>query len=285
MNECKHSYDLKSKDISTNHLGVGELLKFYSYASQLSYTSIKLTMWQVNNLDANLSCFLLAIIKKLSIERKIYVFVEIPSHINVLYRNGFFNLVAKKNTENVFDSRESVIPCKEFQTNEDDAFVNYLKRDFFSHRGLQHLSGTKIMALRTAYIEIFNNVELHANIGNLFTCGQYFPESGVLKFTLLDLGQGFLPKISKATNGDVTTDKQAIDWAVLPGHSTKDPKFGSGGYGLQDIMDYCKLNDGSLHIASGGCYWTISGKTNYTYNLSIPFPGSMINLIFRGITK
>src|SRR5690606_14453192 len=100
------------------------------------YTSIKLNLLPVEKLDANLACLLLAFIKKAARERKIYFFVEIPQHMHVLYRNGFYNLLLGK-TDKAYDERESVIPCKIFDVADDDGFTMYLKNDFFGHRGLE----------------------------------------------------------------------------------------------------------------------------------------------------
>jgi hypothetical protein len=281
--DAKNAYVIECTSVETTHIGVHEILKFYSYAKKLKYTSIKLTLLNVQHIDANLSSLLFALIKKLKDEQKLYVFVEIPQHMHVLIRNGFIPQLSGT-TEKVFDERDSVIPFKQFNADDDDGFATYLTREFFSHRGLDNLSHDKKIALRTAFLEVFTNVLLHANIDSCFTCGQYFPGKGVLKFSLVDTGQGFLRKIKAATNGEVDNARSAIDWAVLPGHSTKARQFGTGGYGLSEIHKYCKENNGSLHIASGDCYWMASGKNPlFSSKLREPFPGAMVNLIFRDV--
>ena len=234
------------------------------------------------NASVNLSALLSAVIDKLRNENKIYIFCEIPSHLNVLFRNGFFNHLLQKQSTTV-DNRDSTIPLKIFNASDDDRFVRYLKVDFFGHKGLSELPDQIIRNLKTAFQEIFVNVEFHADTTRVYTCGQYFPNKNVLKFTLLDLGNGFLKKIRLRTDGTISKDIDAIDWAVKPGNSTKDRSFGPGGYGLNDILNYCRSNNGSIHIVSGLGYWSMSGKQFTNYRIDQPFPGSMIHLIFRKI--
>lgn len=281
MQNCKHQYAIEVKEVITNHLGYEEIMKFYFFAKRLKYTSISLNIWAVEMFDANLSCLLLAIIGKLRHENKLYIYLEIPNHMNVLFRNGFFNYLLGKERP-VYDQRESTIPLKTFTPESDDEFSLYLKRDFFAHRALDHIPFSTVKQLKTAFSEVFVNVELHANANQVYTCGQYFPNKNLLKFTLLDLGVGFLKKI-KITNPDIKSDIEAIDWAVKPGNTTKNRDFGPGGYGLQDIIDYCKSNNGSIHIVSGSGYWTLSGGHHMNYRIKNPFPGAMVHLIFRKI--
>ena len=281
MQTCKHYYAIEVKEVMTNHLGYEEIMKFYFFAKKLKYTTISLNIWGVEMFDANLSCFLLAMIGKLKRENKLYIYLEIPDHMNVLFRNGFFNYLSGKQGP-IYDNRATTIPLRTFSPEGDDSFALYLKKDFFGHRALDHVPFDIVRQLKTAFSEVFVNVELHANTNRVYTCGQYYPNKNLLKFTLLDLGDGFLKKI-KISNQEVKTDLEAINWAVKPGNTTKNKEYGPGGYGLQDIVDYCKGNNGSIHIISGSGYWTMSGKHNISYRIKSPFPGAMIHLIVRKI--
>lgn len=172
-----------------------------------------------------------------------------------------------------------------FLTSEEEVFCQYLRKDFFGHRGLENLTTTTKTSLSTHFEEIFVNVAQHANTAYpIFTCGQYFPEKNVLKFTLVDLGDGFLKKIFEKTNGEISTDNAAIFWATYNLNTTKDVKtFGPGGTGLKELKKYCEENNGSFHICSGNGYVNFLKNKTLEYCLPVPLQGSLVNLIFRNI--
>ena len=272
--------------LETNHIGIGELMQFYSYAKNFSYTSVTLNISPTNHIDANLSAVILAISHKLKIERKVNLYIELGDGKGVFFRNGLISHLQGNGNNNQYpEDRESTIPLTTFYADEDETYCNYLSNDFFSHRGLDNVPRKIKDALRTHYLEIFTNVGLHANTTHpVFTCGQYFPEKRQLKFTLIDLGDGFLKKIHESTNGQVRDDKTAILWATEGINSTKDKiLFGPGGTGLKEIKKYCNENNGSLHICSGTGYVNMMSNRTFEYNLRTPFPGSIINIIIRNI--
>lgn len=284
--DYKPTYTVILIELETNHIGVSEILKFYAFAKQYKYTSVQLNISRVNTMDANLSALVLAIAHKLKVENKVYVFVLLADHMNVFYRNGLISHLAGKGNANQYeDNRQSTIPLTSFSNTEDEKFCQYLRRDFFGNRGLENLSNTTKTNLSTHFEEIFVNVVLHANTGfPIFTCGQYFPEKRMLKFTLVDLGEGFLKKINQKTNGVVTTDNAAILWATYNLNTTKDViTFGPGGTGLKEIKKYCEKNKGSLHLCSGKGYVNFLKDKTMEHNLQQPFNGSLVNLIFRNI--
>ncbi len=280
----KPTYTITLKEIETNHAGVSELLKFYSWARQYRYAGIQLNISPCNSMDANLSALLLAIVHKLKTENKVFVFLITADHMNVFLRNGLIaHLAGKGNINPYTDYRESTIPCTSFDTTDDEGFCGYIRKDFFGHRGMDQIKSTTKITLATHFEEIFVNVLQHANTSYpVFTCGQYFPERNVLKFTLVDLGEGFLKKITEKTNGEVASNNAAILWATYNLNTTKDIKtFGPGGTGLKELKKYCAENDGSLHICSGDGYVNFIKDRTLEHHLTQPLPGSLINLIFR----
>jgi hypothetical protein len=80
--------------------------------------------------------------------------------------------------------------------------------------------------LKDCYFEIFDNVGIHANTSYpVMVCGQFFPFLKELKFTLVDLGEGFLKRIkahTAATALPITMAPQAIAWAVRGGSTKQD---------------------------------------------------------------
>lgn len=111
-----------------------------------------------------------------------------------------------------------------------------------------------------------------------------FPKKRILKFTLVDLGEGFLKKIFEKTNQEIKTDNSAIIWSTYDLNTTKDTaKFGPGGTGLKELKKYCEDNNGSLHICSNSGYVNFMKNHTMEHTLQHPMYGSFINLIFRNI--
>lgn len=130
------SYQFKQSTIETNSIGVQEVLNFYAFANQFSYKKVTLDLFNLNHFDANLSALLIAICLKLKIENKVSVYIEIPNELNVLFRNGLLAHLCGKGNDNskYYDSRQSTITLKSFYLDDEDNFVEYLKKDFLSHR-------------------------------------------------------------------------------------------------------------------------------------------------------
>lgn len=275
-----------NSSISTDSIGVAEILSFYKNAIKAPTSKIVFDIQRLSNFDGNMSALLLAVIHRLKTKHRKYVFVEIPSHINVLFRNGLVShLSGNGNSNQYVDDRQSTIPLKSFDLNEDENFSNYLHNDFFGHRGVDNISVNTKRNLCSHFVEVFNNVQIHSNATDpLYTCGQYYPQQALLKFTMVDLGDGFLKKIKNKTNGEICSDDKAIEWALKNTNTTKDYSiYGPGGTGLKDLKAYCEANNGSLQIISGSNMMTfIKGKI-VNNNLNTPFEGAIINLIFRGV--
>lgn len=277
------SYSFKNACIETNPNGIAELLGFYNYASKYKYAKINLNFTELNHFDANLSALLLALIHKLRVENKLYIYIDIPNHMNVLFRNGLLShLKGNGNLNEYEDNRKSTIPLKCFLPNQEDEFCEYLKSEFFAHRGLDNLSYTIKANLRTHYLEMFINAVEHSNSNlPIFTCGQYFPEKNILKFTLVDIGEGFLKKINAKTNGQIVKDSDALVWACLDNNTTK--KDNIGGIGLKDLKKYCNNNNGSFHLCSGIGFVNFIGVKTIENRMQNIMPGSIVNITLRKI--
>jgi hypothetical protein len=282
----KQVYKISVLTIETNFHGIDELIKFYGFASQFTYTSVELDLTSVNHIDANLSALIMALAHKLKHNNKNWIFIVFPPHMNVFFRNGLIShLKGEGNLNSYGDNRESAIPLKAFDKEDDDNYCRYLKSEFLGHRGLDYLTKTVKDNLQNHFLEVFINAVQHANpLLPIYACGQYFPEKNILKFTLIDLGCGFLQKISEKTNGSVNDDKTAIIWATDSLNTTKNKAVsGPGGLGLKELKKYCATNNGSFHICSGSGYVNMNGDKTFENNLKIPLQGSLINLIFRNI--
>lgn len=281
----EHVYTVKPYPLRTGYEGVARLMEFYRYACGFKFCSITLDVSLVNHLDANLSALIMAMATKLQVKSNVSLRIKIGKGQDIFLRNGLIShLEGHGNNNRYADDRKSSIALTSFKPFDEDFYRDYLANRFFAHRSLDHIPQEIKDVLRDLYLEVFTNIGLHANTKlPVFACGQYFPVNKALKFTLVDLGEGFLKKIRVSTKGRVTKDESAIVWATEGANSTKDKSIhGPGGTGLKELKKYCDTNNGSLHICSGAGYVCFKDR-KFIHCLSTSFRGSIISIVMRNI--
>jgi hypothetical protein len=217
-------YTLPLHSIGTSIYGVQAILGFYNYAKGLQSTSLDFDISSKIKVDANLSALIYAICYKLKIENDVSVNLVYNANQNIFERNGLVSHLQGYGNDNQYvDNRHSAIALTTFDKLDEDEFCGYLRNEFFGHRGTAQIDKVTKDALRDQYVEIFSNVEIHTNTDHpVFACGQYFPHNGILKFSLVDLGCGFLQPIQKFTEGQINDDKSALVWATSDINTTKE---------------------------------------------------------------
>jgi hypothetical protein len=268
--------------IFTNYKGNAVINELYHFCQSYSNQWITLDWSELTYMDANLSALLLAVIHKLKKERNLQFFLDyqyLKGPMNIFWRNGLAQYIFKSDSK-PDDNRLSTIALKAFKADSVDKFAEYIEIDLLEHRGVDQVSFLNKEKVKSSYFEIFNNYEIHAQTQHpVLACGQFFPQQKELKFTLVDLGVGFLKNISEFTkNTDkITKAVDAINWAIKGGSTKKDA---AGGTGLKKILFYCLKSRGSLHIVSDDCYWVFDQKIS-DFKIANPFVGTTIHLIFR----
>jgi len=264
----------------TDQIGNQQLVDFYSFCCNYSNCWITIDVNALQFFDANLSALLLGMVHKLRHERRLNFYLDwqcLKGELNVLVRNGLAFSICKINKK-ADDTRESTVPVRAFKLENADGFASYIEKDLLKHRGLEGVNFVDKEKVKNSYFEIFDNVGIHANTTYpIIACGQYYPYQRELKFTLTDMGDGFLKKISDFTHQKITNSADAINWAVKGG-STKDKA--AGGTGLKKILFYCLKNGGSIHIVSNDCYWKFDQRIQ-DYKIQNPFVGTTVHLVFR----
>lgn len=271
--------------ICTNSSGFKKIISIYDNLSEFKDETVILDYYNLEWFDANLCALLEGVLYKLEEENNLSFKFDkeyLEENFDVLIRNGFGE------TGEVKDCKKSTLPLKAFYPNNESGFEQYIREELLQHRGMPKLSKSTKSQIEHDLIEIFNNVDLHANTSYpVFICGQYYPKGKDLKLTIVDLGDGFLPQIKEVTKDSsvpVIDSSSAIKWAIK-GNSVKPKTLGEpGGQGLSGIYNFCKESKGVLHIASGDAYWgsdfvgTILGSTR---SIESTFSGATINLSFK----
>jgi hypothetical protein len=264
----------------TDFSGIKRLFEFYHKAKDYYNTTIYIDFYHLEWFDANLSAIFGSILSKLSTENNLVFSTDLnflEDNFNVLFRNGFLN------SENVvIDEQKSTISFKSFSPSDKDGFVSYVENDLLIHRGMPTLNFDQKEKILESLIEVFCNIQIHSKSeSDFFVCGQYYPIKGVLIFTMVDLGVGFLPAINVKTNGTVNNSYDAILWALIKRNTTKTNS--PGGLGLSDLYRFLKDSNGNLQIITGDTFWSIDLEQTLLKKFSFPNPfvGSILNLVFK----
>jgi hypothetical protein len=275
---------LITDNIETNYSGIKKLLTFYADCSKYTDTTLVLDFYQLQWFDANLCSLLEAMLYKLSKENNLKFATDLNflnQKFDVFFRNGFI-----KSDVTIHDTKATTMPAMNFETSNKNGFANYVKNELMAHRGMPALSVDLKTTVLDDLIEVFCNTHHHANtIDPFFVAGQYFPKHNKLKFTMVDLGDGFLPRINKATKGEIKDSKSAVNWAIKGNSSKLVLDKTPGGLGLSGILKYCNQNNGEIEIITGNWFWASTfnntifeeGRIFAEHN----FKGTIINLTFQ----
>ena len=106
--------------------------------------------------------------------------------------------------------------------------------------------------------EIIRNVVEHSGAERCGICAQYWPSRERVEVAILDRGIGLRKSLSSNPHIDVSDDKKAINFALMPAVSGKAYKgarkqrgnWGNSGFGLYMTNRICR-NGGNFFIASG----------------------------------
>lgn len=268
--------------ISTTKFGYQKLMKFYADCKKNKNITIEVWFNNLIWIDANMVAVFQGIIYKLEIENNLIFLAVLPhasTRFNILFNNGFF----KSDDVNVRNTGTS-IGLRGFLSENDDEYVNYVENDLLDHSGVNLTKESKDIIV-DALIEVFNNYEIHSKTTYpIFVCGQFYPQIKTFKFTIFDLGVGFLDPIRKK-EPSIKCYNEAINWALKLGNSTKEKGI-PGGLGLYELKKNLLSCNGNLEIISGNAYMCCSlkdGKDIDRYSmLNCINVGTTINLFFKG---
>lgn len=138
--------------------------------------------------------------------------------------------------------------------------------------------------------EIMRNVVEHAQVDRFGVCAQFWPTKGRAEFAIVDRGIGLRESIRANPHIDASTDKSAINYALMPAVSGKAFKgarrlakrgpWTNSGFGLYMTSRICR-NGGNFLISSGSTGMLLTsgqdGKRYYETSLN----GTTVRLIIR----
>jgi len=270
-------------NIYTDFSGYNRLINFYHEASIYYDDEVHICIKELSWIDANLSALLDAILHKLHQENRLTFTIDFDlanSKFNVLLRNGFL-----KSDIPVPDVQKTTLPNMNFSINDKNYYIQYLEDRLLKHRAFPQKYHSQADSIIDQLVEIFCNSHHHSGTQYpFFVSGQYFPKGDYLVFTMVDLGDGFLPRIA-ATEPTVLNSLQAIQWALKKGNSTKlKTDQTPGGLGISSLLEYCSERNGGIQIITSDGYWNSEDSGTIFPNgrkVNKPFVGTTVNLFLR----
>ena len=269
MRECKFIFS----DIQTCKASHELLSRFACYTQSLDSDITRLTidMSKVSFIAANQFAVLGSILDDLSLSHpniSIQLYGLAQNIKNIMGKNGFCKNL---NLPRIPDVYNTTIPYKVFDASYIDEYEKYLTINLFNRSDLPKMSEKVRDNIRDYLLEIFKNVIDHTNSKKIYTCGQFFPKTALLYFTLVDIGETIRYNVSNFHRKyGIQIPDNALIWALQEGNTTID--VGSPrGLGLSLIQSFVKLNNGQFFIISVNETYEITQRGNVTIRELILF--------------
>lgn len=235
---------------------------------------------EVDWFDANL-CALLSVIILTNREAGARFSVENirkPQLRNTLQNIGLFAML--KNEEHL-GGQNSAIPIRKFDMKNEELVEEYIYRYILKSSMVPKMSSGAQRKVYRSIFEIYQNSVMHSDADFNMVCGQYFNYRGTMALTMVEVGRTFRDNVC-GHNPEYRefSGKQAIEWAVEAGNTTKQASE-TGGLGLDLIREFLKLNKGKLQILSSDGYWEEKKGVILAKDCDSSFQGSVVNIEFN----
>lgn len=160
-----------------------------------------------------------------------------------------------------------------------NAITDYLKYNWLG-KGWVNISPRLQDAITGRVLEIYCNAFEHSqSTVGVFSCGQHYPNMGVLHLTVIDFGMGIPTSVRSLPQNLGKTANEALEWAFTLGNSTKLGSI-SRGAGLNLLQEFIIKNHGNLTIFSNDGYVNIGDNIIYENNCT-NFRGTLINIALK----
>lgn len=201
-----------------------------------------------------------------------------PQIKTVIQKNGFGKYFRLDSAPDIFNT---VIPYKFFSVDEIKEYESYLTIQLFSRNDLSEKANFFKHEIQDYLLEVFRNVKDHTSSQYVHSCGQFFPKSSMLYFTIADSGETIPYNVETYfKKNSIQSDCNYLQWALLEGTSTSDSSMPRG-VGLFLIKQFMEKTDGQIYIISGKDCYELSSRGERYQKLNKPFPGTIVTLGFN----
>lgn len=196
----------------------------------------------------------------------------------VIQKNGFYQHL---DLEKLPDIHNSVIPYRYFSVDDILTYEKYLFLYLLNRNDLPTMTSDVKNNILDYMLEIFKNVYDHTSSKRIYTCGQYFPKSSRLFFTMVDAGETIPYNVNNYFNKfGLEPPANPLEWALQEGHTTLSDD-GPRGIGLSLIKSFFKINKGSFYIVSGKNAYEIANEKERYRTMDYSFPGTIVTFSFN----
>jgi len=206
-----------------------------------------------------------------------------PRIRQLLERNGFIQHFPPPGYSSSGTPRSaSSIPYREDISENRDGIMGYLKQEWLGTEWIQqHISADGRNAIVGAAWEIYANAFEHSStrIG-VFSCGQYYPKTRLLKLTVVDFGVGIPKNVRSFFNDVEIAPAAALEWAFKSGTTTK-PERDCRGVGLDILKGLVAINGGRMEIFSHDAYGVIDERGEIYSRCTSHFDGTLVNITLK----
>lgn len=231
-----------------------------------------------SNLFSVLGCILSDFGRRSELQDPIWITGVKPSINDTICKNGFCTHFGINKTR---DLHNTVIPYKIFPIDGIAEYERYLTLNLFARKDLPVMSPDAADNFRDSMLELFKNVMDHTTSSYIFTCGQYFPKSHMLYYSIVDYGETIAYNVQKYhEKHHLLPPKNALQWAVESGNTTKtglDPR----GIGLALIRLFVFENQGNFYLVSANETYEINKHRERFKQLDYSFPGTIVTIGFN----
>ncbi|OHE16082.1 MAG: ATP-binding protein [Sulfurimonas sp. RIFOXYD2_FULL_37_8] len=265
----------KLSNIHNNLDGYNQLVQLYEEHKDDIFEKIDIEMqvW----FDANLSALLGGILDKIKNDGLNDInFIYIKNDIQtILQKNGFLSFYGYPK---VYDTNHTTIEYKKIKPSDTRYFNQYLEDELLNRTEFPNMSEAVHDKISESIQEMFINATIHSETEFIYTCGQFFPRDHKLNFTIVDTGIGFAKRIKKDFDMEISSS-DAIKWAMVEGHTTKQNV--SGGLGLALLKEFITLNKGKIQIISGDAFYELYDNSEKMQKLDGYYDGAVISMTFK----
>jgi hypothetical protein len=263
---------MKITNIDNSFESYQRFINFYEENKDKSLDNIHIELHQW--FAANMSATLGALLDLLAKNFNDFSF-SIPQKIEqVLLKNDFLTFYGK-NRE--VDVNHTTIRFQKLSPNQSKYFKMYVIDELIGRTELPKMSDAVKEKIVESIYEMFVNAQIHSETENIYTCGQFFPTKNAIEFTIVDTGIGIKNKVNNYFNSNLSAI-QAIKWAIINAHSTKDV---TGGIGLALLKEFIDKNKGKMQIISDSGFYEFGKDGEKSQEFIGKFPGTIINLQFN----
>jgi hypothetical protein len=230
--------------------------------------------------EANLLSPFGALIANLKARRNRIVLNGLAGDIkDELVASGFYKVLDEQVT--LGETEATIIDFRKFALEDTVSFQEYINEQLLAQKDFPVLSDRLKKSIIQSLLEIFNNAHAHGKCELVYTCGQFYPAEGVLKFAISDMGLTIRKNVNDYfQSGSDLDGEKAIAWAVEPGNTTKQGKI-PGGLGLSLIRSFLKLNEGSIQIISSNGFWEEKKGIIFANTFKYRFLGTIVSFEFN----